>query len=586
MSVRGFFNHMILLITFAFLAGIITILSPCILPILPVVLAGSVGSGKKKPLGIVLGFVLSFTFFTLFLSAIVQATGIPTDKLRSLSIIIIALFGISLLFPSFQIIMERLFSKLSGKLSVKGTHEGFSGGVLIGLSLGLIWTPCVGPIIASVITLAATSEVTLAAFFITLAYAVGTAIPMFAIMYSGRSLLQKVPWLLPNTGKIQKVFGILMILTAIGLFYNVDRKFQSYILDVFPQYGTGLTSIENNTAVKEQLDRLFTSPKQPANQTALPPGILQKDGPQAPEVITGGEWFNSEPLTLQQLRGKVVIIDFWTYSCINCQRTLPYLRMWHEKYSEKGLVIIGVHAPEFAFEKDPKNVQQAIKDFVIPYPVVQDNDFQTWQAYQNRYWPAKYIIDKDGKIRYSHFGEGAYEETEQVIQELLKESGQQVSTSIESSAEETIQTPRTPETYLGSNRMEYYFPSGSLGNGTRTTTLATSLPENMFSLGGEWTITPEHAVAGKNAVLNLHFTGQKVFLVMRPGTNTTGTVRVYLDGKPIQASDAGKDVKNGIVTINKDTLYTLVELQKPSEGRILQLEFQTPGIEVFAFTFG
>lgn len=248
---------MILLITFAFLAGIITILSPCILPILPVVLSGSVGSGKKKPFGIVLGFVLSFTFFTLFLATIVQATGIPADSLRSFSIVIIALLGLSLLFPAFQVLTERLFSKLSNKFSIKGTHQGFWGGMLIGLSLGLIWTPCVGPIIASVITLAATSEVSLAAFFITFAYAIGTAIPMFAIMYGGRSLLQKIPWLLPNTDKIQKAFGILMILTAIGIFFNVDRKFQTYVLDVFPHYGTNLTSFENNTAVQEQLERLF-----------------------------------------------------------------------------------------------------------------------------------------------------------------------------------------------------------------------------------------------------------------------------------------------------------------------------------------
>jgi cytochrome c biogenesis protein CcdA len=247
---------MIFLIGFAFLAGIITILSPCILPILPIVLSGSIGSGKRKPQGIVTGFVLSFTFFTLFLALLVKTLGISADVLRSISIIIILIFGISLLLPQFQILMEKLFSRLSGRFAVKGVHDGFLGGVVIGLSLGLIWTPCVGPILASVITLAATSDVSLAAFFITLAYSLGTAIPMFAIMYGGRGLLQKVPWLLPNTNKIQKAFGVLMILTAFGIFFNIDRRFQTYILTTFPQYGTGLTQFEDNDFVKKRLQIL------------------------------------------------------------------------------------------------------------------------------------------------------------------------------------------------------------------------------------------------------------------------------------------------------------------------------------------
>ncbi len=385
---------MIILIAFAFLAGIITILSPCILPILPIVLSGSFGS-KRKPLGIVVGFVLSFTLFTLFLSVLVKATGISADALRSLSIIIILIFGISLILPQFQVFMERLFSRLSGKFAVKGNHEGFHGGVFIGLSLGLVWTPCVGPIIASVITLAATSSVNFAAFFITLSYALGTAIPMLAIMIGGRSLFQKIPWLLPNTGKIKKVFGVLMILTAIGIFFNIDRKFQVFILDKFPSYGTGLTKIEENSAVKDQLNNIFQDgSKNSTGQTTT----LGNYGP-APEIIPGGEWINSEPLQISSLRGKVVLVDFWTYTCINCIRTLPYLKDWNEKYRDKGLVIIGVHSPEFEFEKNVNNLNKAISDYEITYPVVQDNNFSTWSAYSNRYWPAKYLIDKDGESR-------------------------------------------------------------------------------------------------------------------------------------------------------------------------------------------
>jgi len=246
---------MLLLVLFAFFAGVVTILSPCILPILPIVLTGSLGEGKKKPLGIITGFILSFTFFTLFLSAIVTATNVSADDLRNVSVIIILLFGISLLIPKFQVLLEQLFSKLS-KFTPKKQHPGFIGGLLIGFSLGLIWTPCVGPILASVITLAATNSVNTTAGIITLSYAIGTALPMLAVMFMGRSLFQKIPWLLPNSQRIQKGFGVVMILVAIALFFNIHRSFQAYVLDMFPRYTEIITGFENNEAVKENLKNL------------------------------------------------------------------------------------------------------------------------------------------------------------------------------------------------------------------------------------------------------------------------------------------------------------------------------------------
>ncbi len=576
---------MLFLIGFAFLAGVITILSPCILPILPIVLSGSVGQGKRKPQGIVTGFVLSFTFFTLFLSALVKLTGISADALRGLSIIIILIFGVSLLLPQFQVLMEKLFSRLSNKFAVNGTREGFGGGVLIGLSLGLIWTPCVGPIIASVITLAATSEVSFAAFFITLAYSLGTAIPMLAIMYGGRGLLQKVPWLLPNTEKIQKGFGVLMILTAIGIFFNIDRKFQTYILTTFPQYGTGLTKFEDNDAVKNQLDKLFRKD----NSKTSAPDRLGDDKIAAPEIIPGGEWFNSAPLTVKELKGKVVLIDFWTYTCINCQRTIPYLKDWHSKYKDNGLVIIGVHSPEFEFEKNPENVKKAISDFGLEYPVIQDNNFDTWNAYSNRYWPAKYLVDKDGYIRYTHFGEGAYAETEKVIQELLKESGQTVQIDIKSATNAERQSELTPETYLGYQRMLYLMGSGKADPGEQQFTLSKDISKNKFSFGGKWNIGKESATAIDDATLVYNFNGEKVFLVMNPAPDgagqAPGTVKVYLDGKLVNLQNSGKDVKNGNVLIDSDRLYELIDLKGNPGNHLLKLEF-TEGVEAFAFTFG
>jgi cytochrome c biogenesis protein CcdA/thiol-disulfide isomerase/thioredoxin len=579
---------MILLIAFAFLAGIITILSPCILPILPIVLSGSVGDGHKKPQGIVLGFIMSFTFFTLFLSAIVRATGLSADALRSVSIVIILVFGISLLLPQFQVLMEKLFSKLSGKFALQKQGDGFGGGVLIGLSLGLIWTPCVGPILASVITLAATSSVSLSAVFITLAYSLGTAIPMFAIMYGGRRLLQKVPWLLPNAGKIQKAFGVLMILTAIGIYFNIDRRFQTYILTTFPQYGVGLTKFEDNDMVKQQLDNLKEE-KEPRKTKEQDNLLNQKI--EAPEIIPGGVWFNSEPLTIKELKGKVVLIDFWTYTCINCQRTFPYLKEWHAKYKDMGLVIIGVHSPEFEFEKSPENVRKAIKDFELQYPIIQDNNFETWTAYNNRYWPAKYLIDKDGFVRYFHAGEGAYGETEQVIQELLKESGQSLSVDIENDTNLNRNSDISHETYLGYQRMEFLTGQGNAGPGEQKFTVSDNISKNSFTFGGTWDIQKESAVAGDSAVIVYNAVAEKVFLVANPPDGSTGTIKVkvlYLDEpgeKMVDEKMAGKDVKNGIIKVDADRLYELIDLKGYPTNFMLKLEF-SPGVEAFAFTFG
>ncbi|CAN5197702.1 cytochrome c biogenesis protein DipZ [soil metagenome] len=589
---------MILLIAFAFLAGVITVLSPCILPILPIILTSSIGgvnTGKSRPLGVVIGFILSFTFFTLFLSTLVRISGIPAETMRFVSVLVIAGFGISLLIPQFQVLVERLFSKFAGFMPSSQGKTGFGGGLLIGFSVGLLWTPCVGPILASVISLAITGTITFDAFLITLAYSLGTAIPMFLIMIGGQNALHRVPWLLANLGYIQKLFGVLMILTAIGIFFNIDRKFQTFVLNTFPKYGLGLTKFEDNEAIKKQLNKKTTNEIKKEDMGKPTSDLINAKGPIAPELIPGGAWFNSKPLTLAELKGKVVIIDFWTYSCINCQRTLPYLRAWNEKYKNKGLVIIGVHAPEFEFEKKEENVAQAIKDFNLTYPIVQDNDFATWRAYSNRYWPAKYFIDKNGIIRHTHFGEGAYDESERVIQELLKEAGaSDVSSEISNPTYQ--KNSQTPETYLGSKRMEYFFPDGTVGNGLQSFTLAENVSKKSFSFGGEWNIMDEYAVSGKNAAINYNFTAEKVFLVLRPSGDgscspgkvcaTPGQVRVFLDGTVVDSNNAGSDVKNGIVKVDKDKLYNLIDLKGNAENHILKLEFIGPSIDVYAFTFG
>jgi len=575
---------MILLLGFAFLAGMATILSPCIFPILPIILSSTVGGqkiGKFRPMGVVIGYVLSFTFFTLFLSTIVRLSGIPGETMRFVSVFVIAGFGISLLVPQFQVLVERLFSKLAGLMPTNQNRTGFGGGLLIGFSVGLLWTPCVGPILASVISLAITGTVTSDAFLITLAYALGTAIPMFLIMLGGQNALRRIPWLLSNLVHIQKLFGVLMIITAIGIFFNVDRQFQTYFLNTFPNYGVGLTKFEDNEAVKNELNKKNNVKIKQEDMGKPTSDLLNQKRPVAPEIIPGGAWFNSEPLKLADLKGKVVIIDFWTYSCINCQRTMPYLRQWYGKYKDKGLVIIGVHSPEFEFEKSEKNVAQAIKDFKLPYPIVQDNDFATWKAYNNRYWPAKYFIDKEGNVRYTHFGEGAYDESERVIQELLKEAGA-VDVSGDINNPQYQNYAKTPEIYLGHSRLaNFASPERIVQNASASYTAPSKLSDNSVAFTGQWTVMEEYASPKKGASLTVNFEAKEVYLVMR-NSGSPAKVKVYLDDK---MRYFGEDNKNGIVTVDSDRLYKLINI--PSPGRhILRLEFEDDNAQLFAFTFG
>lgn len=560
---------MILLVIFAFLAGIVTVLSPCILPLLPIILSSTGGGKKYKPLGVVTGFVLSFTFFTLSLSALVKLSGIPADSLRTLSIIVLLAFGLSLLSTKAQSVIEMAFGKLTGRLPQVHNNSGFTGGIIIGISLGLLWTPCVGPILASVISLALSGTVNSQALFITLSYSLGTAIPMLVIMMAGAAALKKVPWLVKNTGLIQKVLGVFMIVTAIGIHFNIDRRFQTYILNVFPSYGNNLTKLEDNEAVREQLNKIR---KEEINMNVTP---------KAPELIVGGGWLNTEPLKLKDLRNKVVLVDFWTYSCINCQRTFPYLKNWWSKYEKEGLVIIGVHSPEFEFEKDINNVAQALKDFGITYPVMQDNDFATWNAYQNRYWPAKYLIDKNGSVRYTHFGEGDYDETEQVIQQLLEElSNKDIDTKIENT-KYTVYA-KTPELYLGYLRINALRSPEQIKTDTFTSySIPERLPVSTFAYEGEWEITPEYSIPKKGGKLHLKFEAKQVYLVAR-STSGTGTISVHLDN---EIENGGSNVTKGEMEITKDQLYHLIQLPNPGTHD-LRLEFNSDGIQVFAFTFG
>jgi cytochrome c biogenesis protein CcdA/thiol-disulfide isomerase/thioredoxin len=562
---------MVVLVMFAFLAGIVTVVSPCILPLLPVILAGSVGRGRARPWGIVVGFVGSFTFFTLALSALVRFSGVSPGALHMSAIVVLVLLGVLLMFPDLYLGLEGFFSRHLPQRNTSNKEEGFRSGLVVGTSLGLVWTPCVGPIMAAVITLAASSAVTLLAVMITLAYALGTAIPMLIIMFSGRRFLERVSWLKRNAVGIQRVFGALIIIVAFMLYQGYDRRLQSWALTTFPRYGSGLTAFENNDRIKKELDALVV------------PKASKEKYPLAPDIIPGGEWFNSSPKHLQDLRGRVVILDFWTYTCINCLRTLPELKAWQERYGPEGLVIIGVHTPEFEFEKDPDNVAKAIKDLGITWPVVQDNYYATWNAYGNRYWPAKYFIDKDGRIRASHFGEGGEEESERTIRVLLKEAG--VNPGIHASMTPYTVDTRSPETYLGLARTERFASPEDLKRGAGQYSLPVKLVLNNYAYEGGWLADTDHVTPRDGARLDFHFYAKDVFLVMRSFDPEGARIEVSLDGKPLGDQENGRDVQGGSVQVKDDRLYHLISLGSAGDHTVT-LKFISGEVALYAFTFG
>lgn len=519
----------------------------------------------------------SFTLLTLSISYIVKIIPFDPDSLRIFAVIIIGFLGFTLLIPQLSQILEGYVSRISGKAGGNKNRSGFVGGYITGFSLGIVWSPCAGPILATIATLAATQAVSANVVLVTVIYVIGVGIPLFLFAVLGQRIFSKSKSLSPYTGRIQQAFGLIMILTAIAIGTGYDRTLQTKLLDVFPSYSNFLYSLESNQAVKKQLDSLKGQR-----------GAVLNLG-KAPEFIGITHWLNSEPLTLAQLKGKVVLVDFWTYTCINCIRTLPYVTGWYEKYKDKGFIVIGIHTPEFEFEKKTTNVEKAIKEYNIHYPVGQDNDYATWKAYNNQYWPAKYLIDVQGNLRLTHFGEGQYEETEKAIQELLKEAGQTTGSSYVPLQEQTPQGRLTPETYLGTARIDRFASPESIQNGAHVYTSPRDIPEDNIAFTGTWDGSPEYSISGNNASLSLRFIGNKVFLVMMP-RDEKSEVKVYLDGKLISGENAGADVRNGLVQFStndfKERLYDLVHLKNDGQYHLLKLEFVTPGTKLFAFTFG
>lgn len=540
---------MILLLAFSFLAGIFTALSPCILPVLPAIMAAGVGQGRLRPLGTVLGLIASFSFFTLSLTWLVQLTGISPNFLRYVAIALIFFFGLIMVFPRMSNWFSEITSPLTrwgGRLQGDKPLTGFWGGLIFGMALGLLWTPCAGPILAAITALVATGGVNLTAVLMTLSYGIGAGILMFLFAYGSSRIIQASKTLSHHSEGIRQFFGVMMLVFAVALSLNWDMLLSERISRYVPEILS-----DKNLPISQELNRLIGDDRLELGQAA----------PELEEIST---WINSPPLKIADLKGKVVLIDFWTYSCINCLRTLPYLKKWDRDYRNSGLVIIGVHTPEFEFEKDPANVKKATENLEVAYPVALDNKYGTWKAYHNHYWPAHYLIDQQGIVRMIHFGEGAYGETENAIRELIGLKPLIIK------EEKSIALPLTPETYLGYLRADSYvmkITPDLMAEYTYTEPLGS----DQVGLKGAWKIEGESILSESEAsFLDLNYLAAKVYLVLSGSSPTPLELR--LDG---QAS--------GQIMVDGDRKY---DVAASNYGRH-SLSLKIPkGIRAYAFTFG
>jgi cytochrome c biogenesis protein CcdA/thiol-disulfide isomerase/thioredoxin len=589
---------MFTLVLIGLLSGIVTGLSPCILPVLPAVLATSAippgladpATGarpkpdRRRPFIVIAGLVTSFAVFTLIGASLLAALGLPADLLRNIGIAAMILVGLGFLIPAVGHLLERPFARFS-RVGPRRSGSAF----LFGATFGLAFVPCAGPVLATITVLAATNQVQSGLIVLTIAFSVGVAIPLLAFALAGQQMATRIAAVRTRMPLVRRITGAVLIVTALAVFFGLADQVQRLV----PSYVTAAQSqIEDNAAAREALGAL-TSPADAgaAAGTAavgspdLGPPRSFDDCEKDPSTLAncgGGRefvgiqaWLNTpggRALTLQALRGRVVLIDFWTYSCINCQRTLPYLSAWDAKYRDKGLTIVGVHSPEFAFEHEVGNVADQAARLGVTYPIAIDNDFKTWRAYDQRFWPAHYLIDRNGVVRQVHYGEGAYDQTEALIRQLLdqKELDAAPGAAPGAAAVTPVMMPRTtPETYLGSDRANAYANPDLVSGSIHTYQAPATIPRDGVALGGEWTIGPESITAGDDAQLRLRYTANTVFLVL----GGEGSIDVTVDGQSARTIDVH----------GSPTLYTL---DRTARQDALLTVTPSPGVAAYAFTFG
>lgn len=582
---------MALLIVFGLVAGAGTAISPCVLPVLPALLSASATGGRRRPLGIVVGLVVTFTIAIVALASVVKGVGLAEGVTRTLAITVLLVFGLALLWPAFGDRLEAPLSRLA-RFGPKSSGDGFWSGVGVGAALGFVYAPCAGPILGAVVAVSATQGTNAKLVAVGLAYSVGSGAVLLALSYGGRRLLDRIR--AAGRGPVlQRALGAVLVLTAVAMFAQLDIRFQTALADDFPDFIVNPTgALERSDAATTRLADLRGRPRfdSAAHGGSAPqagkPSKLPVLGP-APEFVGNQQAFNTpggRKPSLAKLRGRVVLIDFWTYTCINCIRTFPALRALDKRYRGAGLTIVGVHTPEFGFEHKASNVKAAVAQNELRYPVVQDNEYSTWNAWGNQYWPGDYLIDARGNVRYTHFGEGGEAQIEAAIRSLLAEAGREPGRRANARQREVAsQQLQTPETYLDYKRAERFATPLRPGR-DRYPGVRGELPDNAFALGGAWRVGSEGSRAGAGATIDARFVAKKVFLVLSSRGGRRRDVQVLLDGRPIARSDAGSDVRGATASVQRQRLYRLVSLPR-AESRRLTLRVP-PGVTAYAFTFG
>ncbi|MDN8643884.1 cytochrome c biogenesis protein DipZ [Stenotrophomonas indicatrix] len=586
-----------LLLLLAYLGGVLTLLSPCILPVLPFVFARADRPFLRSTLPLLLGMALTFTVVASLAAVGSQWVAQANQVGRWVALVLMAVFAIALLWPTLADHLLAPFQRIGARLSARADAADAAGrggawtSLLIGIATGLLWAPCAGPILGLVLTGAALNGASVGTSSLLLAYALGAVTALALAVWVGGRVFRALQARLGLGNVVRRVLGVaaLLAVVAIGLGWDTGLL-------------TRLSAVSTARIEQGLLDAV------PGTQPAAPPMMMmaagQADAPlpvegTLPTLDGATGWLNSPPLSREQLHGKVVLIDFWTYSCINCLRAMPFVHDWAQRYRDHGLVVIGVHTPEFAFERDPRNVVKAVQQLKVEYPVALDNQYAIWRAFNNRYWPAHYFVDAQGNIRGHQFGEGNYAHSEQVIRRLLVEAGQTDLPPPADPAAADLQgvatqadmgNLRSPETYLGHARAEQFAsPGGQRADAAFGYTLPSTLALNQWGLSGQWRVNDEAAQlqqAGGRIAFQFH--ARDLHLVLAPGEDGKPVrFRVLLDGKPLPAADAGADVAaDGTGTVNGHRLYQLIRQRGAIGPHRFEIEFLDAGVQAYAFTFG
>lgn len=556
----------------SFIAGIITVFAPCVLPLLPIIIGGSISgkvSDKKRPVIIAASLAASLLLFTLLLKATTLLINVPPATYTIVSGSILIILGVALFFPGIYdsiIVKFNLQSRsqtLLGKSSGKGQ---LIGAIITGAALGPVFSSC-SPVYAYIIATVLPVHFGEAMLYM-LSYVFGLSAMLLLIGYLGQRFLRRIKFLSNPRGWFLRGIAVIFVLVGLLILTGANTGFQTWVAEHTPFNFDGVSS------------KLLPGQQQ---QTS---GLFNVKPYKAPEFVGLKNWINSTPKHLSDYKGKVVLVDFWTYSCINCIREEPHLKDWYKLYHSSGLEVVGVHAPEFSFERKPSNVEKAVKSAGITYPVALDNNFQTWNAYGNQSWPGLYLIDKDGQVRRVEHSEGNYKQMEEAVRTLLKDDGGSVpsKTTTNMDGKAPVSAQQTPETYLGNDRANHFMGAPNLTDGTHDFTPSKLAHVNDWTLGGTWKIGGQSITAGDNATISIRFAAKDLYVVT--GNDVSSKMMgVQLDGKPISASNSGSDVKNSQAALSSAQLYRIVDFSAFHGDSTLTLNVPS-GVDLNTFTFG